>query len=285
MALARIRDADGRLRRVTGAARTASAARARLKERLLDRPGFGAGGLLDLSSSFRDLADLWLEDLELRELSDGTKKNYRDDLRLRVRPQFEHISLVEITTGRVEWFLRSESAASFSRAHHSRTVLNQLFAFALRHDAMPRNPVQGTSPLRRPKGERHTLNIEQIGAIRDAASRWRTGPGVKGPKPDGQVRDIIEVLLGTALRIGECLALRVCDVDDGPNGMTISVTGTVVLRTGSGAVRQDHPKTEHSIRRIAAPDFAAAVLRARLAGIPTSDPQRTIGREERIGDN
>jgi hypothetical protein len=87
VALARIRDADGRLRRVTGAARTESAARARVKERLLDRPGFGAGGLLDLSGSFRDLADLWLEDLELRELSDGTKKNYRDDLRLRVRPQ------------------------------------------------------------------------------------------------------------------------------------------------------------------------------------------------------
>ena len=44
VALARIRDADGRLRRVTGAARTESAARARLKERLLDRPGFGSGG-------------------------------------------------------------------------------------------------------------------------------------------------------------------------------------------------------------------------------------------------
>ncbi|WP_418001319.1 hypothetical protein [Microbacterium psychrotolerans] len=106
---------------------TSYVALARIRD--ADRAGFGAGGLLDLSSSFRDLADLWLEDLELRELSDGTKKNYRDDLRLRVRPQFEHFSLGEITTGRVEWFLRSESAASFSRAHHSRTVLYQLFAF------------------------------------------------------------------------------------------------------------------------------------------------------------
>ncbi len=164
--------------------------------------------------------------LELRELSDGTKKNYRDDLRLRVRPQFEHFSLGEITTGRVEWFLRSENAVSPSRAHHSRTVLNQLFGFALRHDAIPRNPVQGTSPLRRPKGARQALTVEQINAIRDAAGLWRTGPDVEGPKPDGQVRDIIEVLLGTALRIGECLALRVCDVEDGPRGMTISVTGT-----------------------------------------------------------
>ncbi|WP_191906569.1 tyrosine-type recombinase/integrase [Microbacterium lushaniae] len=90
------------------------------------------------------------------------------------------------------------------------------------------------------------------------------------------MRDVIEVLLGTALRIGECLALRVCDVEDGPSGMTISVKGTVVLRTGSGAVRQDHPKSEHSIRRIAVPDFAADVLRARLAGISAIDPTRTI---------
>ncbi|MFD4422954.1 hypothetical protein ACFWN7_15825 [Agromyces sp. NPDC058484] len=34
----------------------------------------------------------------------------------------------------------------------------------------------------------------------------------KGPKPDGQVRDLIEVMLGTATRIGETLALRKCDV-------------------------------------------------------------------------
>lgn len=206
VALARIRDADGRLRRVTGAAGTESAARARLKQRLLERPGFGTGGLLDPTSSFRDLADLWLEDLDLQKLSDGTKENYRDDLRLHVLPQFEHFTLGEITTGRVEWFLRSERAVSYSRAKHSRTMLNLLFGFALRHDAIPRNPVQGTSPLRRPKGEPQALSLDQITAIRDAASRWRTGREVKGPKPDGQVRDIIEVLLGTALRIGECLA-------------------------------------------------------------------------------
>jgi len=247
-----------------------------LKERLLDRPGFGGGGVLDLTSSFRDLADLWLEDLDLQNLSDGTKENYRDDLRLHVLPQFEHFALGEITTGRVEWFLRSEAAVSYSRAKHSRTMLNLLFGFALRHDAIPRNPVHGTSPLRRPKGEPQALTLDQITAIRDAASRWRTGPDVKGPKPDGQVRDISEVLLGTALRIGECLALRVCDIEDGPSGMTISVTGTVVLRTGSGAVRQDHPKTEHSIRRIAVPDFAADVIRARLADMLTTDPERTV---------
>jgi hypothetical protein len=30
--------------------------------------------------------------------------------------------------------------------------------------------------------------------------KWRTGKGVKGPKPDGKVRDIFEIPLGTSLR-------------------------------------------------------------------------------------
>ncbi len=69
--------------------------------------------------------------------------------------------------------------------------------------------------------------------------------------------------------------MRPCDIEDGPSGMIVTVRGTVVLRTGSGAVRQDHPKTEHSIRRIAVPEFAAVVLRARVAG-RGPDVDRTI---------
>jgi hypothetical protein len=79
-----------------------------------------------------------------------------------------------------------------------------LFAYALRHDAVGRNPVEGTSLLGRPKTTPQALTIEQITAIRDAAARWRTDPDLPGPKPDGQVRDIIEVLLWTAMRTGEC---------------------------------------------------------------------------------
>ncbi len=155
-------------------------------------------------------------------------------------------------------------------------MLNLLFGFALRHDAIARNPVDGTSPLRKPKGSPRALALEQIAAIRHAASIWRTGDNVLGPKPDGQVRDLLEVLLGTALRIGEALALRQCDVEIGRKGMVVSVRGTVVLRTGEAAFRQDHPKTEHSVRRIAVPEFAAEVLNSRLADMTDADRERTI---------
>ena len=276
IATTRYRDADGCLRPVTASGASRSAAQARLKERLLNRSGYGARGMLALTSSFRELVALWLADLEMQDLVEGTKENYRDDIRRHLMPAFENLTLGEITTGRVEWFLRAEAAVSYSRAKHSRTMLNLLFGFALRYDAIPRNPVAGTSQLRKPKGSPRALTSEQIAAIRRAASSWRMGEGVVGPPPDGQVRDIIEVLLGTALRIGEVLALRPCDVVDSKRGMVIAVRGTVVLLTGQGAVRQSHPKTEHSIRRIAVPEFAATVLRVRLAMVSPDDVERTI---------
>lgn len=269
----RIRDADGRLRRVSVTSTSAAAARRRLKEKLQDRPDFGSALMLSSRSSFTDLASVWLRDLDLQPLAEGTKEIYRDQLRLHVLPAFEHYALAEITTGRVEWFLKTQASASSSRARQSRTLLNLLFAFALRHDAVSRNPVAGTSPLRRAKSTPTALTLEQIAAIREAAANWRTQPGLPGPKSDGQVRDIIEVLLGTAMRTGEVLALRPCDIDDGANGMVVAVTGTVVQRKGKGAVRQSRPKSEASIRWIPVPEFAAEVLRRRAVGV---DETRTI---------
>ncbi len=272
----RIRDVDGRLRQVRASGPTAAAARARLLERIRERPTLPCAGVLRPTSSFADLADLWLADLDLRDLAGNTKENYRTCLRLHVRPAFEHYTLAEVTTGRVEWFLTKQANVSPSQAKQTRTMLNILFGYALRHDAIARNPVEGTSQLRRAKTTPQALTLEQIAAIREAAAKWRSEPGLPGPKPDGQVRDIIEVLLGTAMRPGEVLALRSCDIEDLPSGMIASVNGTVVQRKGSGAERQPRPKTDASIRRIPVPEFAAVVLRRRIAAMPRSGTTRTI---------
>ena len=272
----RVRDLDGRLRQVRASGPTAAAARIRLMERIRERPSLPSAGALRPTSSFADLADLWLADLELRDLAGNTKDSYRTCLRLHVRSAFEHYTLAEVTTGRVEWFLAKQAKVSPSQAKQARTMLNMLFGYALRHDAVARNPVEGTSQLRRAKTTPHALTLDQITAIRGAAAQWRTEPGLPGPKPDGQVRDIIEILLGTAMRPGEVLALRPCDIEDLPTGMIASVNGTVVQHRGSGAERQPRTKTDASIRRIPVPEFAAAVLRHRIAKMPGSAQTRTI---------
>jgi hypothetical protein len=141
----RVRDLDGRLRQVRASGPTAAAARSRLLERIRERPSLPSTGALRPSSSFADLADLWLADLDLRDLAGNTKENYRSCLRIHVRPAFEHYVLAEVTTGRVEWFLAKQAKVSPSQAKQARTMLNMLFAYALRHDAIARNPVEGTS--------------------------------------------------------------------------------------------------------------------------------------------
>lgn len=272
----RFRDLDGRLREVTATRASRSAAITELKRRLVNRAGYGRGGGLSLASPFGDLAELWLADLDARDLSHSTKENYRDDLRLHVRPFFTSYTLGEVTTGRVEAFLRAEAAVSYSRAKHSRTVLNQLFRFALRNDALSRNPVEGTSPLAKPKGSPQALTLDQVQALRAAAARWRRGPEVKGPKPDDKVRDGIEILLGTSMRPGEVLALRPVDIAEGPRGMVAHVRGTVVPRTGRGTIRQEWPKTEASVRSLPVPEFAAVVIRRRLAEMSPEQAEWTI---------
>ena len=123
---------------------------------LSDRPEHESGESLQASSSFVDLSRLWLADLELRDLAEGTRQNYRDAPAAPrdVRPSSTTRS-AEITTGRVEWFLKSQAAllrvAGQAVAHRCST---SMFSFALRHDAISRNPVQGTSPLQRTQGAR-----------------------------------------------------------------------------------------------------------------------------------
>ncbi len=137
-ALTRFRDTDGRLRKVTATAGSPRAARGAAQgTAALPGRGTAAVGCWSMSSPFGDLVELWLADLRLRDISESTKANYRDDLRLHLQPFFEHFTLGEITTGRVEWFLKGERAVSYSRAKHSRTVLNQVLCvrLAARRDA------------------------------------------------------------------------------------------------------------------------------------------------------
>lgn len=267
----RVRDDDGRLRRVKATAGSKGAAAQLLKERIRDRPSQVGHAELGVRTPFRELVERWLAWNDARDLAPKTKQWYAELVHSRLLPTFGQFVLGEITTARVEAFLQAEYADGWQRAKKTRTLLSQLFKFAMRHDALQRNPVDGTSPLKASKGAPQALTWKQVEAIRDAARRHRIGEGVMGLKPDGVVRDFIEVLLGTALRPGEALALRRCDVTDRPRRMTLRVTGTIVPRKGQGWVRQDHPKTEASVREIAVPEFAAALLRERMAGLADED--------------
>jgi len=60
---------------------------------------------------------------------------------------------------------------------------------------------------------------------------------VSGPRPDGQVKNVIEVMLGTSDLSGEPLAVRKRDIDDTVVPMPVTVAGTLVVITRCSVYR------------------------------------------------
>lgn len=79
-------------------------------------------------------------------------------------------------------------------------------------------------------------------------------------------------MLGTSARIGEVLAIRLQDLDlDGPIPTT-RIAGTIISRKGEPRHRQDHSKTDRSMRRVALPAFALHAIRSRLLRSGDTEP-------------
>lgn len=217
-------------------------------------------------SGFPALVDYWLGDMELEDrLSLTTRQLYERNMRGLVMPAFEHLTLREIGVARCDWFLKQLARESHSKAKQARVVLRLAFRLAVRHEVIPRNPMDHVARLHREYTPPEALTPVEVDAVRAAVLHWESGLSKTGPRPDGQLRAIIEVMLGTSVRIGEVLALRRSDVDVASAPPTVRVAGTVVSRRGLPTMRQDHPKTARSRRVIALPSFAAEALRARLA--------------------
>lgn len=267
---ARFRDWDGEVRKVTATGDSVKGAKQALRQKLARRStATGFGTTLTPDSTVADLAVAWLEDVRLRtDLADGTKDLYAREVNSLILPHLKSLRLREVTVGRIDQFIKRQATVSYAHAKHSRRMVSMMFNFAMRHDAVHFNPVAGAGRLAAPKRKPKALTYGQVEDVRRAARTWRTAKSMSGPRPDGQVRDVIEVLLGTSDRIGEALALRACDVDDSRSAqnlpMRVTVSGTLVAIKGKGVFRQDFPKTSNSRRTLEVPEFTAAVIRRRL---------------------
>lgn len=275
----RFRDDDGQLRLVQATGDSRKSAERALKQKLTRRDRFSAGSR-DLSgdSTFGRLVEVWLADLDLTDkVAPSTRALYERNMRQLVMPAFESHTLREINVRKVDQFIKKlASTKSYSTAKQARTVLSLAFGLAVRYDALKENPVRGIARMHKPPSRTMALTLEQVDAIRDAARGWRRAPGTPGPPPDGQLEQVIEVMLGTSARIGEVLAIRKCDVDVTVSPATVRICGTIVSPAGKPTYRQAHPKTQKSTRVVSVPSFAAEVIRQRLVVVGPEAPDHLL---------
>jgi integrase len=236
------------------------------------------GGELTSDSPFPDLVKVWLADLDLEgKLAESTRSLYERNMRQLVLPAFENYTLGEISVRKVDQYIKTLAAAkSYSTAKQARTVLSLALGLAVRYDALRENPVRSIAKMRKPPSRAMALTAVQVELIRAAVRAWRRGPGVPGPPPDGQLEQIIEVMLGTSARIGEVLAIRRCDVDVTVSPATVRICGTIISPAGQPTYRQPNPKTAKSIRTLSVPTFTAEVLRTRLVVTASEDPEHLL---------
>ena len=269
------RDWDGTKRLVQASGPTQAAAERALKVKLNTRTrSQPIDTALTPDSTFTQLVEYWLEDIELEDrLAPSTRDRYAYHMRQLVLPAFGNLTLREIGVARCDILIKQLAKKSYNRARQAKVVLRLAFGLAVRHEVIDRNPMDGIARLHKPPHTPDALTPEDVEAIRLAVRLWERGIATSGPKPDGQLSAIIEIMMGTSARIGEVLALRRMDVDVTGQRPLVAIRGTIVTPRGVPPYRQDHPKTAKSRRTMAVPSFTAEAIRSRLARMTDLSPE------------
>ncbi|WP_019204567.1 tyrosine recombinase XerC [Tsukamurella sp. 1534] len=281
-ALAKVRDHDGRTRRVKRYGKTGAAAERALKEALRDRAKrTDHVDEISRDTTLEDLARLWIERrVAENELSPGTIDGYRDLIRVHIVPGVGGIRIGEVTVGKLDRFIRAVPGATSSQ--HCRVVLSGMLKLAAQHDAIDFNPVRDTTLRHVDRGEIRTLTDNELEQLRTRVDVWAGGNRM-GPKRGQDIANLTDIMLGASTRIGEALAIREDDIDLGTWGQqgvpvgeqrppTVTISGTI----DRYAKRQPWTKTDAGWRTVVLPDFTAEAIVRQLALDLPQDEDRLL---------
>ncbi len=274
----RYRDTNGRGRQIEAHGASAAEAKRRLRQKMAEaKTVIQSSTEITGDTAFPDLVTYWLEGIKAEgELATSTRERYAWEAEHLLLPAFQHFTVREVTVGRVERWLTQQRAFSYARAVHSKKILSLVMGVAVRLEAIDHNPVTGTKRIKRPPGTPMAIEDVELDVIRNAVASWRRDATRMGPKPDGQLQAIIEVMVGTSARIGEALAIRICDVDLDAERPTVRIAGTIVSPRSGPTYRQDNPKSAKAIRTVVVPSFTVDALRARLDVTGPLPPEHLI---------
>lgn len=236
--------------------------------------GFVSGSTgIEPGTPMSDVFDQWVREKRAEgQVASQSLNTYVSTLDRELRPALGALRVREVTPVAVNRVLMALSAAGkHDTARQTRNVLSQIMMMCVRYGAAPFNPVRDAVTVRKPRrGAVHTLNVDEIVRLRAAVRRWEARPpATRGKRSITLLPQIVDTMIGTGLRIGECLALRQSDLDLDAEVPTLTVTGTVVRveeTTPEGTVkgrlsRQPKPKSDTSRRTITLPDFVVTALR------------------------
>lgn len=246
------RDVTGGRRRVTARRATERAARAAVVAAAAALVP-DSGGPITGSTRFRDAAAAWLDE-RADQVADTTMDKYRQWVRV-LNGAIGDLRLSEVTAGRLRVaFDRLGRDRSVSTLRSYLVVVSSVRRFAaLRDVALPPAATQGVITQRAGRAAPSAFTAREAGTLVERLREQRPA----------WVADVALLQIGTGLRFGEILALRVEDYD--PAAHALNVTGNLVAPVGRGIVRHDG-KTAAALRSLLLPGFLRPILVGWTAG-------------------
>jgi integrase len=185
------------------------------------------------------LARLWLAEKADEGILPQTLDRYEMSLRTRILPALGRLRLVEAASvSRLDRFFKSIAASHPASARNARTVLGQMLAMAVRHDALDTNPVRELVRRRTRRPNVRALDVVELARVRAAIRAWSAAQANRpGPRHSGDLADIVDLLLATGARLGEVLALQWSDINLAGPRATVTLSGTMVYVKGRWYLR------------------------------------------------
>jgi integrase len=265
-AQAQFRDFAGVLHKYESRGPSGAAAQRRLEDKLhrASTEGVADGGAtITPDTRMGVVFDQWISEKRVEgQITPQSLTTYLGTLERDLRPAFGALRVREVTPVAVNRVLMALSGArKYDTARQARNVMSQVMMMCVRYGAASFNPVRDAVTVRKPqRAEVRTLGLEDIALLRKAVRAWEDRPArTRGRRNITLLPQIVDTMLGTGLRIGECLALREPDLDLDADVPTLTVTGTVV-RVEGRLMRQTKPKSDSSRRTITLPAFVVAAI-------------------------
>lgn len=252
-AYARYRDRDGKLRPVTRTGASRAEAERKLKDALANRVQELRGRGVSASTTMKALCQTWIEEVqENPKLAKSTKARYRTLVASFIVPKVGNLRLREVNVPVLDRVLSEVSRESGpGNAKGVKSCLSGMLALAVRHGAIPSNPVRDARTISSEPEPVRALTPAEERALVDGLSRH----------PRALALDLVDIcvfMLGTGVRIGEACALQLDRVD------LEAGTATISRNLGPDGI-ENRTKTKAGTRIIALPPHLVEMIKRRVA--------------------
>ncbi len=199
---------------------------------------------LNENMRFKELVEIYFKIYAPNELKPATSYNYDKDLKRHMLPVFGNKKLKDIMTEDISTFLTNLNLSG-ETTRKMKTILSSVFSFGVRQGYIKTNPCVN-SIYKKEKGLKKVnyYNKQQCKQLMELTNGY------------SKFNYIIQFLLFTGLRCGECLGLRWCDVDF--ENDIISINNTLTYANKEWFLTQ--PKTVKSIRVLKLSTYAKQLL-------------------------